>query len=197
MRPGQARGESILSDVDNVIPELVTAIHARPEKAVIVVTGAGISALGWLFDQGGASRTVLEGRVPYSISSLNEFVGVEAETHVSRDEAVRMADNAYERALHLRAEDDVSPVIGVSCTATIATDYSKRGTHRASCALRTATRRTDFTIEFDKGARDRIGEEDVTSRLVLNLVALGNGVVSKLDPGLLPGENLNVTDERL
>ena len=53
------------------------------------------------------------------------------------------------------------------------------------------------TVEFAKGARDRIGEEDVTSRLVLNLVALGNGVVSRLAPGLLPGENLNVTDERL
>ncbi|MBT4514522.1 MAG: hypothetical protein HOC77_05460, partial [Chloroflexi bacterium] len=76
-------------------------------------------------------------------------------------------------------------------------DYEKRGTHRAALALRTASRRTDFFIEFDKGARDRIGEEDVTSRLVLNLMALGNGVVSTLDPGLLQGENLNVTDERL
>jgi hypothetical protein len=186
-----------LSDVDSVIPDIVKAIHSKPEKAVVVVTGAGISALGWLFDQGGASRTILEGRVPYSISSLNEFVGVDAETHVSRDEAIRMADSAYERALHLRADDDDSPVIGVSCTATIATDYPKRGTHRASCALRTAARRTDFSIEFDKGARDRVGEEDVVSRLVLNLVALGNGVVSTLDPGLLPGENLNVTDERI
>jgi nicotinamide mononucleotide (NMN) deamidase PncC len=186
-----------LSDVENLILEIVKEIHSRPEKAVIVVTGAGISALGWLFDQGGASRTILEGRVPYSISSLNEFVGVDAQTHVSREEAVRMADSAYERALHLRADDDDSPVIGVSCTATIATDYTKRGTHRACCALRTAARRTDFMVEFDKGARDRIGEENVTSRLVLNLVALGNGVVSKLDPGLLPGENLNVTDERL
>ena len=182
-----------MSDVDNLISGIVKEIHSRPEKAVIVVTGAGISALGWLFDQGGASRTILEGRVPYSISSLNEFVGVDAETHVSREEAARMADSAYERALHLRADDDDSPVIGVSCTATIATDYTKRGTHRACCALRTATRKTDFTVEFDKGARDRIGEENVTSRLVLNLVAL----VSKLDPGLLPGENLNVTDERL
>ena len=186
-----------MSDVDNLIPEIVKEIHSRPEKAVIVVTGAGISALGWLFDQSGASRTILEGRVPYSISSLNEFVGVDAQTHVSREEAVRMADSAYERALHLRADDEDLPVIGVSCTATIATDYTKRGTHRACCALRTATRRTDFMVEFDKGARDRIGEENVTSRLVLNLVALGNGVVSKLDPGLLPGENLNVTDERL
>ena len=186
-----------MSDSENLIPDLVKEIHSKPEKAVVVVTGAGISALGWLFDQGGASRTVLEGLVPYSIKSLDEFVGVEAETHVTRDEAVRMADSAYERALKLRADDDDSLVIGVSCTATIATDYEKRGTHRAALALRTASRRTDFFIEFDKGARDRIGEEDVTSRLVLNLMALGYGVVSTLDPGLLQGENLNVTDERL
>ena len=186
-----------MSESDRLIQDLVKEIHSKPEKAVIVVTGAGISALGWLFDQGGASRTVLEGVIPYSIKSLDEFVGVEIETHVSRDEAVRMADSAHERALRLRADGDDSPVSGVSCTATIATDYEKRGTHRAACALRTDSRRTDFFIEFDKGARDRIGEEDVTSRLVLNLVALGNGVVSTVDPGLLQNENLNVTDERI
>ena len=186
-----------MSDVDSVIVDLVKEIHSRPEKAVIVVTGAGVSALGWVFAQGGASRTVLEALVPYSINSLNEFVGAEAETHVSRDEAVRMAERAYERALQLLQDDDDSAVIGVSCTATIATDYTKRGTHRAACALRTATRRIDYTIEFEKGARDRAAEEDVVSRLVLNLVALGNGIATSLDPGLLPGEALNVTDERL
>lgn len=186
-----------MSDVDNGIAGFVTEIHSRPAKAVIVVTGAGVSALSWLFAQGGASRTVLEALVPYSTKSLNEFVGMEAETHVSREEAVRMAERAYERALQLHGDDDDSPVIGVSCTATIATDYTKRGTHRAACALRTATRRTDYTIEFEKGGRDRAGEEDVASRLVLNLVALGNGITTSLDPGLLPGEELNLTDERL
>lgn len=186
-----------MSDIDSVIVDLVKEIHSRPEKAVIVVTGAGVAALGWLFAQGGTSRTVLEALVPYSMKSLNEFVGVEAETHVSRDEAVRMADRAYERAIELRGDDDDSAVIGVSCTATIATDYTKRGTHRAACALRTATRRTDYTIVFEKGARDRAGEEDVSSRLVLNLIALGNGISKSLDPGLLPGEDLNITDERL
>ncbi|MDA1258551.1 MAG: hypothetical protein O3C10_12035 [Chloroflexi bacterium] len=186
-----------MSDVDSVIPGLVTEIHSRPEKAVIVVTGAGITALGWLFAQGGASRTVLEGLVPYSIKSLNEFVGVEPEKHVSRDEAVLMADRAYERALELRQDDDDSPVIGVSCTATIATDYQKRGTHRAECALRTATRRTAYGVVFKKGARDRGGEEEVASRLVLCLIALGNGITTSLDPGLIPGEELNATDERI
>ena len=186
-----------MSDANDLIPDLVKEIHARPEKAVIVVTGAGVTTLGWLFAQGGASRTVLEALVPYSINSLNEFVGVAPDKHVSRDEAVQMAERAYERALQLRGEDDDSAVIGVSCTATIATDYPKRGTHRAACALRTATRRTDYEIEFEKGARDRDGEDDIVSRLVLNLVALGNGVATSLDPGLLPGERLNVTNERL
>jgi hypothetical protein len=179
------------------ISRLVTAIHGKPEKAVIVVTGAGIAALAWLFAEGGTSRSVLEARVPYSIHALDEFVGVDADKHVSEDEALRMADKAYERALALRRDDDDSPVIGVSCTATIATDYRKRGSHRAHAALRTATRRTAYSLEFEKGARDRAGEEDVGSRLVLNLVALGNGITSAVDPGLLPTEQLNITDERL
>ena len=106
-----------MSDVDNLIPEIVKEIHSRPEKAVIVVTGAGISALGWLLDQGGAPRTLLRGRVPYSISSLNEYVGGASEPHITPKEAITLTELGSDPALQLRPAADHSLVTRLQLAA--------------------------------------------------------------------------------
>ena len=92
--------------------ELVRLIHASPTRVCAVVTGGGVLSLAWLFGEPGASRTFLDAQIPYSMRALDEYVGVDAEQHVSPLEADRMATAALTRGRHLAAPDD--RVAGVS-----------------------------------------------------------------------------------
>ncbi len=161
------------------------AIHTSPTAAAIVVTGAGSRAVAWLMAEAGASRTVLDAQIPYVRPALDEYVGARSEQHVSAVEAAAMAEEAFWRGLRLDAEsrpDQIGarPVVGLACTATIATDRAKRGEHRSHAAVRTATDILTSSIIFEKGARDRDGEEEIASRLIVNLLAEACGVPDRL-----------------
>jgi hypothetical protein len=179
---------------------LVRQIHASPSMAVIAVTGAGARAIAWLFAESGASRTVLDARIPYSVAALDEYVGSRAEQHVSEAEARMMADRSYWRALQLLAADrpaepGKAPVLGLGCTATIATDRPKKGDHRCHVAIRTAGDRTSWSLTMVKGARDRNGEEEVVSRIVLNALAGGCAIGAKVPIALKGGEEISESRE--
>ena len=73
------------------IPE----IHKAATMAVIVVTGGGAQAVADLLAVPGASRTVLEALVPYSDTSLAEFLGVSPAQAVSIETAAALAQAAY------------------------------------------------------------------------------------------------------
>lgn len=174
---------------------LVRQVHASPTMAVIAVTGAGARSIAWLFAEPGASRTVLDARIPYSVEALDEYVGARAEQHVSVAEAQLMADRSYWRALQLLtagrpADLGKVPVVGLGCTATIATDRPKKGEHRCHVTLRTAGDRTSWSLTMGKGARDRDGEEEVVSRIVLNALAAGCGIANRLPVPLKRGEEI-------
>ncbi len=83
---------------------LVERIHAAPVRACLVVAGAGARALAWLLGVPGASRTVLDAQVPYSMGALDEYAGFRAGQHVSMEEAFGLADSAYGRARRLAGE---------------------------------------------------------------------------------------------
>ena len=165
-------------------------LHASPTMAVVAVTGGGGRALSWLINEPGASRTVLEGLVPYAPSALQRFLGDPVAQSVSEDTASDMALAAYRRARRLR-DGDV-PVVGVGCTAAIATDRPLKGQHR--CFVTAWTRRdvASYGVTFAKGHRDRAGEEEVVSKLVIRAMAEASEVESVLPLGLLDGEHLEV-----
>ena len=158
---------------------LVAELHAAPCMAVFAVAGAGTQAIAWLLSVAGASRSVLELGVPYSAPALAELVGYAPEQTVSRQTALDMARAAYRRALRLR--EGGAPVAGVACTAAIATDRPKRGEHRCHVAYWTGSGSTVFSLRFEKGLRDRAGEDAVASRLVLYAFAEAAGVRRELD----------------
>lgn len=175
--------------------KLIAAIHESPTKACIVVTGAGASAVSALFAVAGASRTVIDAQVPYSRSALDDYVGVAAEQHVSKTEAALMATRAYQRAVEL--SDSTGPndhLIGLSCTAAIATDRVRRGDNRAHLAWHDGERTATISIVLTKGGRDRDGEEAVCKALVLSALAEACGVKSTIAPKLLGGENVERSD---
>ncbi|MCH8279904.1 MAG: hypothetical protein IIC96_04420 [Chloroflexi bacterium] len=169
--------------------DLVGKIHSTPQRAVVAVAGAGSQAVAWLLDVAGASRTLLEVLVPYGSKSMVDFLGQEPDQYVSVATAEDMARSAYRRAQSLREED--YPVLGLGCTATIATDRPKRGEHRCHIAVWDDDRVATYTLVLDKGYRDRAGEEDVVSRLVLQALAEACGIEPDLPVGLTGGDKLD------
>jgi hypothetical protein len=167
--------------MDQDIQEVIVKLHGTQHKSVLAVAGAGSGAMSWLLGVSGASRTLLETLVPYGRLSMIDLVGEEPSQYVSLQNAKDMARACYRRGLNL-LEDD-SPVVGVACTATIATDYTKRGDHRACIATWDQAGVTSYNLVLDKGKRDRIGEEEVVSRLLIQAMAQAFGVEADIDIG--------------
>ena len=177
---------------DSQIPtRLIRRIHDSPTMAVVSVAGAGTAAISWLLSVAGASRTALEILVPYAAPALTEFVGFEPSQSVSKETAVAMAQSAYKRALRLR--ENAAPVVGIACTATIATDRAKRGDHRCHIAAWSAGGVTTQTLTFMKGLRERAGEDAIASKLVLRALADSAGVKFDIELPLDASEQVEMT----
>lgn len=168
------------------IEDMVVKLHARPHKAVVAAAGAGSSALSWLLGVEGASRTLLEAQVPYSRRAMVELVGTEPEQYVAPETARAMAKAAYRRGLVLREDD--SPIVGVACTAAIATDRTRRGEDRGCIAAWDAERVVTVSLTLEKGLRGRAGEEEVFSRMLLKVMGQAFGVETVPALGLMAGE---------
>ena len=154
----------------------------------MAVSGAGSQAIAWLLGVPGASRTLLEVVVPYGRESMLDFLGSDPEQFVSEQTARSMARGAFRRANRLREKD--VPLLGLACTATIATDRAKRGEHRCYVATWDDSQWTAYNLRLDKGRRDRAGEEEVVSKLVLHALAWTCGVEDELDLGLTPDDDI-------
>lgn len=181
-----------MADCD--IPGLVSAIHDADARACLVVTGGGISAVGALFALPGASRTVIDAQIPYARSALDAYLGAGVVNHVSAEEARAMAVAAHARAVQLDADRQrqAATVIGVSCTAAIATDRDRRGENRCHVGWHDGTSGKVYSLTMDKGARDRPGEEAICAAMVLNALAEASGLESRLPLALLESEQVIV-----
>ncbi|UCH27791.1 MAG: hypothetical protein JSV66_09175 [Trueperaceae bacterium] len=171
-----------------MISELVTAIHGTPQLMVMNFAGAGVQALAWLHSVGGSSRTVLEATDRYTAPSLIEATGFEPKRFTSLRVAGALAEHAYARAGMLAEEEKV--VFGLGCSATIATDRQKRGEHRCVVAVRDGFGVTGYELIMTKGARDRRGEEELVSLVILKAIADACGVLDDPDLPLLEREEL-------
>ena len=173
----------------------IQQIHDAPHKAVLAVSGAGTQAVAWLLGVSGASRTILEAVVPYGRLSMAGFLGFEPKQSASAGTARQLAQAAYRKA-KTQLEDD-SPAIGLACAATIATDRPKRGEHRAFIATWSDETTLTYSLHLQMGQRDRAGEEDVVSRLIVSALASASGLEIDIQLGLTGGDFLTVArDER-
>ena len=165
-------------------------IHASPNKAVLVVTGAGTQALAWLMAAPGASDTALEALVPYGRQAMIEFLGHEPVEYVSPEQAREMASRAFGSALRLR--EDQERVVGLGCTAAIATNRPKLGEHRSHIAIWDEIGVATYNLTLAKGERGRSAEEELVSRLILRALAESFGVKLSLAMDLMDGDTLEV-----
>ena len=176
--------------MDAEIQYLIRQIHASAAQAVVVVTGGGAQSISRLLRVPGASRTVLEVLVPYSERALTDFLGEWPRQVVSVETAGAMSRQAHRRAVEL-AEADV-PLVGIGCTAAIATDRPKRGPHRVHVARCTADSAITYSLELTKGLRDREGEDTLAGLLVVRALAEAAGIAPNLTIPLAPNERIAV-----
>lgn len=173
--------------MDPAVHQLIEAIHRAPFRCVLAVTGGGASAVALLLAVPGGSRTVLEARVPYEEQALVEYLGYRPEGFCSAATGRDMAVRAHERAAWLAPGQ---PVVGLGCTASLATDRPKRGDHRFYLTVRVGQRLAGYHLTLSKGARGREEEEDLLARILLNALAEAVGVRERVKVALLPGEVL-------
>jgi hypothetical protein len=81
---------------------------------------------------------VLEAVVPYSLAALVDWIGGKPDQACSEATARAMAMAAFMRVRELAPDADVEKLIGVGCTASLATDRPKRGERRIHVAVQCA-----------------------------------------------------------
>jgi Cytidylyltransferase-like len=173
------------------IKQLIQAIHDAPERIVMVAAGAGTEALSNLLGVAGATRTLLEALVPYSTAAFDDFLGRTPAKYVTERTARLLAGRAFTRARWLDAAQN--PVLGLACTATIVTDRPKRGEHRAYIATWQPDRLVEYGIHLNKGLRDRAGEENLVSSVLLNALAEGMSLDVQLPVSLTDKDKITIT----
>ncbi|MFA5595132.1 MAG: hypothetical protein WDA15_07630 [Trueperaceae bacterium] len=171
--------------------ELATAIHATPHKMVMAFAGAGAQALAWLHSVGGSSRTILAALDIYTPASMQELVGFMPARFTSRRVARAMARRSRALATEYASRGDA--VFGLASTATIATDRAKRGEHRVAAAVVDAFGTVTYHLTLEKDARDRLGEEEIVSLLLLRAAADACGVLARPELPLVAGEHVDTT----
>ena len=145
---------------------------------MLATAGAGSQALAWLLGVAGASRTLIEALVPYDWRAFDDFLRRTPPQYVSPETARQMAGRALSRADWLVQNGE--HLVGLACTATIVTDRPKRGKHRAHIAAWTPSHIHWYYLQLEKGARDRAGEEEMVSTLLVNVLAETFGLAERL-----------------
>jgi len=168
--PCQVPSANLWQVPPSALAELAAQVHARGRGLVLALTGGGSQAISQLLSLPGASRSVLEAIVPYAPRALGEWLGTAPAQACDERTARSMAMVAWRRAQRL-CEDSVQETLGVGCTASLASDRSKRGTHRAHVGLQSAGETLVASLELTKGLRTRGQEEGLVAWLVLALLA--------------------------
>ena len=157
--------------------ERAKLLHDSPWRGAFHLTG-GVGFLSELLVVAGASRTVLEAKVPYAAASLAELLGGQPEQACSGPTARAMAMAALQWALQLAQSGEPSAVgdaeapsahpnmvpalgadhiFGFAATASLATDRAKRGPCRAHVAVQTLaqTSHASIALSGERAAQEK------------------------------------------
>jgi nicotinamide mononucleotide (NMN) deamidase PncC len=148
---------------------IVQALHDSPTMLVLAVTGGGLALVTDLLHVAGASRTVLEVRVPYAPPALAELVGGLHASAVSEEVAIAMAAQCRQRAVALAPVAHDGPLWGVAATAALVTDRTRRGADRGWIALDDGIATVAQLVELEPG--DRVTQDRAVADALLALIA--------------------------
>ena len=147
--------------------QFIEQIHASGRRFVIALTGGGSQAVADLLVVPGGSRSILEAVVPYSTAAIDAWLGGAPDQYCSNRTARAMAMAAFQRARQLAPDDDPHILVGIGGTASLASDRPKRGSHRIHVAWQTSRKTGIDSLDLTKGARNRTGEEQIATAMVL------------------------------
>jgi hypothetical protein len=179
--------------LDATLQQAIEQIHASAHKLVLEFAGAGSLALYQLHSVAGSSRTIIEATDRYASTSLADLLGELPGQFVSRETAAAMAGRAYRRAMRLAEPGTLC--LGVACTAAIATDRVRRGEDRCWIAVRDSAGVSSYGLGMLKGARDRLGEEQLVSQLLLRAIAEACGIGAAVPLATRDGEQVETARE--
>ena len=149
----------------------ISNIHESKFKFVIVSSGGGSNAIGSLLKVPGASNSVLEAYIPYAKESLDFFLMKKPESYCSLDTTTRMAARAYSAAKKIDQKTDIKQLFGLAISATLSTNYEKKGEHRFHIAVQTRDFSQSISCILNKGQRSREQEEELVTEFVIALIS--------------------------
>jgi hypothetical protein len=178
--------------MDKEITNIITKIHKNDSlKGSLVVTGCGSTAISWLLSIPGASKTILSAHIPYSKLSLEKFLNKDLKNHVSEEESRNISNKAYlDSSTILDSNQKDVKLFGLSCTGAISTDRERKGEDKAHISVRSEKKITTYSIYFDKNNRNRITEEIIISKLIINSIASLYDINERIPLNLLENEKL-------
>eukprot|EP00178_Gracilaria_changii_P000916 TRINITY_DN111_c0_g1_i1.p1 TRINITY_DN111_c0_g1~~TRINITY_DN111_c0_g1_i1.p1 ORF type:complete len:421 (-),score=48.92 TRINITY_DN111_c0_g1_i1:795-2057(-) len=150
----------------------VELIHQSPTRIVVILSGGASHVSSWLLSVPGASKTVLEARIPYERTAILDTIGTELRDTIvsfsSPASARALALSAYRRAVALAPVG--TRVCGVAAACALVSTTAKKGDHRAFVTTHSSERVVEYSLKMEKGRRKRFEEELLSSRLVLQAI---------------------------
>ena len=147
-------------------------LHASPWQGVFYVTGGGSFLLSDLLTVPGASRTVLEARIPYAANALTQVLGIEPSQACSESSARMLAMQAFTKAQELNTN---GVLFGMGITASLGTNRPKRGQLRAYIALQSSSRTQVSNLLFSQ-SENREEQERRLASVALRKLCIGLGI---------------------
>lgn len=154
--------------MNSALEHSINRIHESKIRLAIAVSGVGSQSINWLLSISGASKTLIEATIPYSNSSLNNYIGETPKQYVSKSTALSMAKSAYINGTQY--DRDFSKIIGVACTGAISTNRERKGENQAFIAIWSPSLKYIRHVLIKKGERNRLEEEDLISSLVIKSI---------------------------
>ena len=151
--------------------EIIQKIHSSPFRFVLVSSGGGTNAISEILKVAGASESVLEAYVPYAKESLDYYLLKQPDHYCSLDTTLSMAAKAYSAAKKIAPGTNPKNLLGVAVTASLATNYSKKGEHKFFIAIQTYKYSSSFSYSFVKGELTREEEEQVVTDHIIKSIA--------------------------
>ena len=151
--------------------EIIQKIHSSPFRFVLVSSGGVTNAISEILQVPGASKSVLEAYVPYAKESLEYYLLKQPDHYCSLGTTLSMAAKAYSAAKKIDPNTNPKNLLGVAVTASLATNYSKKGEHKFFIAIQTYKYSSSFSYSFVKGELSREEEEQVVTDHIINAIA--------------------------
>jgi hypothetical protein len=156
--------------------KIIEKIHSSPYRFVIVSSGGGTNAISEILKIPGASKSVLEAYVPYARESLDYYLLKQPDHYCSLDTTLSMAAKAYSAAKKIDPNSNHKNLLGIAVTASLATNYLKKGEHKFFIAIQTYKYSSSFSYSFKKGELTRNQEEQIVTEHIIKAIAQASGI---------------------